>query len=106
MSVSLLDLQPEAPPIGLELRVQGVDVRTDHLRRITELAVPVRPVVLQIAAHRGFGVMTEGDPIFLVEAPNGADGVGDEVRVANVVYARIVDPRVVQGRLKTRAARG
>src|SRR6266700_1462050 len=51
MSVSPLYFQAEALPIGFELCVQRLDVRTDHVRRIAELAIPVSLVVLQIVAH-------------------------------------------------------
>src|SRR5262245_30066763 len=105
MSVSLFDLQPEALAIGSELRMECLDVRANHISRIPELAVPVGLVVLQVAAHRPRSVRTERDAALLVEPANGSDRVADEVRVSNVVYAWIVDQRIVESRVETWATR-
>src|SRR5581483_6318611 len=106
MSVTFLDLQPEPLPIGLELSVQGRNIRTDDIRRITELAVTVSLVVPQIGAHGRFRFRTKGHGIFLVETADRAHRVGSEVCIADVVYAWIVDEGVVESRLEPRATGG
>src|SRR5438067_11927606 len=105
MSATLLYLQTEALPVWFELRMQRRQVRTDHVRRISELPIPVGLVVLQVPAHGRLGVGAEGHGAAVVESPNNTDRVGREVRVTNVVDARVVDQGVAQGRMKTGAAR-
>src|SRR5262249_40147802 len=90
---ALLDLQAEAFAERRELGVKLLDVLADHVGGIHKLAVAITLVVLEIGAHRRFGRGRERHVALLIEAADHANRISDEVRVAYVMDALVVQER-------------